>query len=107
MPRANQDLPAIDPTESVNVTADSWALAAGETIQSDGATWSIALISGVDPFPVNRLLGAPVVPAPGNVTIQKIGTCQPGAVYDIIVTVITTAGQTLTTNAHLQCNPIT
>jgi len=104
MPRSNQDLPAIDPTETVNITADTFPLAAGETLIS--AAWSITLISGVDASPSARLIGAPSIPSSGLVTIQKVGTCQPGAVYDIVVTAISSAGQTLTTNSHLPCNAI-
>lgn len=104
MPRANQDLSTVDPTEIINITADTFPLAAGETLQS--AAWSIALIYGVDTSPAARLIGAPSIPAPGIVTLQRAGTFQAGAVYDLIVTVTTTAGQTLSTNAHLACQGI-
>lgn len=104
MPRANQDLPPVSPTETINVTADNFPLAAGETLST--AAWSIALVSGIDSLPTSRLIGGPSIPSPGIATIQQVGTCQGGAVYDLIVTVTTTAAQTLTTNAHLACQAI-
>jgi hypothetical protein len=76
----------------------------GETIVS--VTFQMNLVAGVDPFPASRLLGAGVVQPGGLIVTQKIGTCQPGAVYELLATATTSAAQVLTPYAHIACNAI-
>jgi hypothetical protein len=93
-----RDFSPIYTTEQVVLSFDfSLALATGETLSSPVV--SIVVVSGIDTTPVSRLIGSPSIS--GSVVMQMIGTTQAGAIYDVIATVGTNAGQTLTTNAHL------
>jgi len=100
MPRAARDFSPIYPTEQVVLSFDfSPAIAAGETLVT--STVSIVLVAGVDATPASRLIGSPSIA--GLIIMQMVGTCQSVATYDIIATVVTSAGETLTMNAHLTC----
>src|ERR1700730_13418309 len=97
MPRATRDFSPIYPTEQVALSFDfSPALAVGETIISPVV--SVVLALGVDATPTSRLIGSRAVV--GSAVVQAVGTLQPGATYDFIATVGTSAGQILTVNAH-------
>jgi hypothetical protein len=106
MARAAEDFSAIYPTEQVTLGMDfTKALAIfapGEAISSPVV--SIVLVEGTDATPNARLIGIPAIS--GNYVLQTVGTCQAGAVYDIIATVQTSGFQTLTLNNHLPCQSI-
>ncbi len=76
----------------------------GETIVS--VAFQITLISGIDPSPSSRLMGSPVIQPGGLIVTQKIGNCQPGAVYELLATATTSAAQVLTPYAHIACNAV-
>lgn len=110
MPRTSVDFSGMDPAEIKNVSFEftqgqtTSPLGAGETVTS--VTFQISVISGTDPTPASRLLGMPVVESGGLVVTQKVGTLQPGVVYEIGATVITSEAQTLTPYCHLPTNAI-
>ena len=102
MPRAVRDFSPIYSTEQVILSFDfSAALAPAETLVNGTATVPIILVVGTDATPSLRLIGGPAII--GSFVAQMVGLLQPGATYDIIATVMTSASQTLTTNAHQSC----
>jgi hypothetical protein len=109
MPRAIEDFSAIYSTERVTISFDfakglNVPPIANETLLSVTSV-SVILVSGADAAPSSRLIGSPSIT--GTFVIQQIGTLQPGAVYNFVATTVTSAGQTLTTNAHQACLAIT
>ncbi len=103
MPRAVRDFSPIYGTEQVTLSFDfAPALAVGETLVSPVV--SIELVEGTDATPSSRLIGSPLIS--GASVFQSVGTGQPLAVYDLIATVSTSAGQTLTLSAHLPISEI-
>ena len=74
----------------------------GETILG-AASWSIAVLNGLDATANSRLLGSSSVA--GNVTSQMIGGCVANVEYILTATVNTTAGQKLTLFAEQYCIP--
>jgi hypothetical protein len=111
LPQTSEDFsPPIDPGETKNVSFDftqglsTSALAVGETIVS--VTFQMNLVSGIDPSPSSRLLGSGVVQSGGLIVTQKIGTCQPGATYELVASATTSAGQVLTPYSHIACRAV-
>ncbi len=103
MPRATRNFSEIYSTERVTLSFDfSPALAVGETLASPSA--SALLVSGIDPSPSSRLIGAPSIA--GSIILQEVGNELSGATYNFLVTVATSAGQTLSLSAHQACQPI-
>ena len=106
MPRANRDFSPIYTTEKVTASLDFTKglsiFAPGETLVT--ATMSIILVAGFDATPSARLLVGPQIS--GAFVMALVGTYQPGAIYNIIATAVTSGGQTLTTNAHQTCQNI-
>ena len=74
----------------------------GEAILG-AATWSIAVLDGMDAAPNSRLLGSSSTS--GNITSQQIGGMLPNVEYMLTATVKTTAGETLTLFAEQYCVP--
>lgn len=110
MPRTLVDFSGMDPAEIKNISfgftqgQTTSALGAGEIVTS--VTFQISVISGSDPSPSARLIGGPSVDSGGLVVTQKVGGLQPGVVYEIGATVMTSAAQTLTPYCHLPTNAI-
>lgn len=110
MPRTLVDFSGMDPAETKNVSFEftqgqpTSPLGAGEIVTS--VTFQISVISGIDATPTSRLIGTPVIESGGLVVTQKVGMLQPGAVYEIGATVVTSEAQTLTPYCHLPTNAI-
>ena len=108
MPRTLVDFSGMDPTETKNVSFEftqgqtTSPLGAGEIVTS--VTFQISVITGTDPTPTSRLLGSPVIEPGGLIVTQKVGTLQPGVVYEIGATAVTSEAQTLTPYCHLPTN---
>lgn len=69
----------------------------------DTGTISIAVFSGTDPFPEQLLLGPLTIQS--GVFYQVIQEGIPGVIYEILLTVFTTQGRTLTVEARLAILP--
>lgn len=102
MPRASKDFSLLDAgvLETATFTFDfSQMLGDGETIET--VAWSISALNGLDPTPSSRLIGAPQIS--GTMVLQRIGTGIAGENYRILVTITTSALQTLTIYANCPC----
>lgn len=108
MPRTLVDFTGMDSAEIKNLSFEfttgqsTSPLGAGEIVTS--VTFQISVISGTDPSPTSRLIGGPVIEPGGLIITQKVGMLQPGVVYEIGATAVTSEAQTLTPYCHLPTN---
>jgi len=96
---------------SIDFTAP---LAPSDTIASVTADLAVAPVqpqgfTGTDPSPDTRLVGSPTFS--GAVCTQLVGGAmpgglQPGVVYRLSFTVVTTGGRTLVSYAHILCGAL-
>jgi hypothetical protein len=88
--------------ETVSLVFDfASRLSVGETITGQGST--AYLYSGVDATPTAILSGSPSTS--GTKVTQKVTGGVVGAIYDVLVTVTTSAGQTLSIGGYVAVNP--
>ncbi len=108
MPWTGQDFSPRDVGEQLLLTFDfAPNLAPGETLAT--ATSSIALLSGTDPSPSNRLIGNPTIT--GTLVSQMVSfagltlpVTAPTNQYRLFVTATTSLSQTLDAYTQIACS---
>ena len=92
MAQATASFPSIGAAESLVRTFDFSAALATEETLTGTPTCTISVLSGVDATPDSRLLEGPAI-VESTVTVL-IGDMLPGVVYQVLVVVSTSGGQT-------------
>lgn len=108
--RIRQDFDPADPSES-EVYSFDYTAELGPTEELTGATFSIALVEGVDADPASRLDGAASVGAKAGGTrdvlaSQRLTSLQPGARYRLSCLAETDADNTISLYAHVTCKAL-
>ena len=104
MAQSSTFFPAAGPEETVwrSFNFTGGLVTPGETLMGAPVV-TVTVLNGTDAAPQSRLLSGPAVS--GNVVSVLLGTMLSNVVYQLLVTVTTSAGQVLELWATQACNP--